>query len=227
VAEDVDQLFALPLEEFTGARDALVKQLRSEDRREEAAEVAGLRKPVVAAWVVNRLVREHRKETETLVASAAAIRAGRSGGDEQLRAALDVLVRSARELLASGGREPSDAVLREVATTLRAGAAEHPEALLAGRLTRPLEPSGFDAMAGATLPAAPARKADGGKRKAALADGVAEARREVDAARETARKLQREADRAQREAERLRGEAERAAKRLEAAERELVKARGR
>jgi hypothetical protein len=224
-ADDVDRLFALPLEEFTAARDTLVKQLRSENRRDEAAEVAGLRKPVVAAWVVNRLVREHRKDARALVDSAAAIRSGRKGGDERLRASLDVLLRAARDLLASDGREPGDAVLREVATTLRAGAAEDPEVLMAGRLTRPLEPSGFAAMEGAKLSAAPARKADGGRSTPRRTARLDEARRAVDDARKAARALLRDADQAEREARRLRGEAELAAKRLEAAERKLAKAR--
>jgi hypothetical protein len=225
MADDLDRLFALPLEEFTAARNALVKQLRSDNRRDEAAEVAALRKPVVAAWAVNQLVREHPKEAKALVAAAAAIRSGRKGGDERLRASLDVLLRSARELLASDGREPGDPILRDVATTLRAGAAEDPEALLAGRLLRPLEPSGFAAMEGATLPAAPTRKADGGQRMAARTNAVDEARREVAAAREAARMREREADKAEREALRLRGDSERAAKRLEDAERKLAEAR--
>lgn len=98
--------------------------------------------------------------------------------------------------------------------------------LMAGRLTRPLEPSGFAAMEGATLPAAPTRQADGGRSTTRRTAGLDEARRAVDDARKAARSLLRDADQAEREARRLRGEAELAAKRLEAAERKLAKARG-
>ena len=50
MTKDADRLFGLPLAEFTGERDALVRKLRDDGRRDEAAEVAALRKPVLAAW---------------------------------------------------------------------------------------------------------------------------------------------------------------------------------
>ena len=54
---DVDELFGLPLDEFIPERTALAKSLRAEGRRDEAKEVAATRKPSVAAWAVNQLVR--------------------------------------------------------------------------------------------------------------------------------------------------------------------------
>lgn len=227
MADDADSLFALPLDEFTRARDELARRLRSDGRRDDAAAVAALRKPVLAAWVVNRLVRAQRKETDVLVAAAAAIRRGK-GGDDRLRGALEHLLRAARKLLEDEGREPADAVLRDVATTLRTGAAEDPEALVAGRLTRPLEPSGFAAMAGAALPPARERRA-GGKQSAAAAleSRVEKAELEVEQARAEARKLRSEADVAERDARRLRDRAERAAKRQEESERKLAEAKAR
>jgi hypothetical protein len=229
MTDDADSLFALPLDEFTQARDELARRLRGDGRRDEASEVAALRKPVVPAWVVNRLVREQAKKTRGLVDAAAAIRSGRQGGEDRLRASLDELVRAARQMLEDEGRDPADAVLRDVATTLRAGAAESPEELLAGRLTRPLEPSGFAAMAGAALPARPAsgrRRDDASKDRAADAR-VEKAKQALDAARTEARRLDSEAGAAEREARRLRAEADRAARRLETAERKLADARKR
>ena len=182
---------------------------------------------MLAAWVVNQLVRERRKDAKALIAAAETIRAGRKGGEERLRSALDALLRSARELLAVDGREPPDAVLRDVATTLRTGAAEEPEALLTGQLTRPLEPTGFAAMAGAALPAG--RETRAAPKKSAAADKarVEKARKDVDLARREARRLEAAADGAEREARRLRGEAEQGAKRLAGAERRLAEARER
>ena len=158
MTKDADRLFGLPLAEFTGERDALVRKLRDDGRRDEAAEVAALRKPVLAAWVVNQLARQRRAEVRALVRAAEAVKAGRRDADERFRSAADALGRSARTLLADDGQRASDAVLRDVATTLRAAAAAAPELLAAGRLTQPLEATGFEAMAGAAV-GAPRRKA--------------------------------------------------------------------
>ena len=223
--DDGDRLYALPLDEFTKARDARARELRGDGKRDDAAQVAALRKPVLAAWVVNQLVRERKKDAKALVAGADAVRAGRKGGEERMRAALDELVRAARKRLAEDGREPTDAVVREVATTLRAGAAEDPETLLAGRLVQPLEPSGFAAMAGAAAPAAREPRAAPKRDHAADRKRVQEARKDVDVAREAARRLRHEAERAEREAERLRDAATRAAEALADAEARLAEAR--
>ena len=51
--EIADELYALPLEEFTPARDARAKELKGD--KELAAAVKKLKKPSVAAWVVNLL----------------------------------------------------------------------------------------------------------------------------------------------------------------------------
>jgi len=227
VADDVDGLFALPLDQFTGARDALARELRSAGRKEEAAEVAALRKPVLPAWVVNQLVRGQPKATKALLAAAETIRAGKKGGDERMRDALDELLRAARELFETEGRESPDSVLRDVATTLRTGAAEDPQALSAGRLTRPLEPSGFAAMAGATLPPRRESRTAGVDRDLRGDARLEKARAAVEAARTEARRLASEAAEAEREARRLRNEADRAERRLRDAEARLEKARAR
>ena len=60
------ELYGLPLERFTEERNALVKELRKEGRREEAAEVSNLRKPSVAAWAVNQLLRTQRRDVAKL-----------------------------------------------------------------------------------------------------------------------------------------------------------------
>ena len=49
-----DELYGLPLAEFTPARDARAKALKG---TEHASRVKALRKPSLAAWVVNLLVR--------------------------------------------------------------------------------------------------------------------------------------------------------------------------
>lgn len=217
---EIDRLYGLPLAEFTNERDALARRLRADGNRDAAASVSELRKPVLAAWVVNRLARERRADVEALVEAAAAIRAGRPDADERFRTTADALARAAREVLAEADRRPSDAVLRDVATTLRAASAADPDILLAGRLTEPVEATGFEAMAGATprRPAAPTARRRSKKKPQPDRERAQAARKALTDAREKARRLGRAADAAEREARRLRADAD-------AADREVAEAR--
>jgi hypothetical protein len=206
---EIDGLYGLPLAEFTKERDALARRLRAKGERDDAAAVTALRKPVLAAWVVNRLVRERRADVEGLVEAAAAIRAGKADADERFRTTADGLVRSAREVLAEADRRPADAVLRDVATTLRAAAAAEPELLLGGRLTEPVEATGFEAMAGAAprRPAPPAPRRQPEKKPQPDRKRIEAARKALAQARDEARRLGREAGAAERDARRKRAEA--------------------
>jgi hypothetical protein len=230
IEPDVDRLYGLPLAEFTKERDELARRLRADGRRDEATAVAALRKPVLAAWVVNRLARERRDDVRALVAAAAEIRAGKAGADERFRTTADDLVRAGRELLAAEGRAVSDAVIRDVATTLRSAAAD-PGLLTDGRLTEPVEATGFEAMAGAVPPAKrpprPQAREDtkAEKRKAEKAK-VDQARAALTEARDEARKLGREADRLEREARRMRADAEAAERRVADAQERLARLGG-
>ena len=71
--EELDRLYALPLNEFTAARDEIAKQLRDEGERELADQVKGLRKPSVAVWLVNRLARERQVDVKRLVKAGEAL----------------------------------------------------------------------------------------------------------------------------------------------------------
>ena len=211
IDSEIDRLYGLALEEFTKERDALARRLRADGNRDDAASVAELRKPVLAAWVVNRLARARRADVEALVEAAAAIRAGKPDADERFRTTADGLARAAREVLAEADRRPSDAVLRDVATTLRAASAADPGVLLAGRLTEPVEATGFEAMAGAAprRPAAPTARSQAKKKKPQPdRERVQAARTALADARDEARRLGRAADAAEREARRLRADAD-------------------
>ena len=225
---EVARLYGLPLAEFTPERDALARRLRVEGDKQRAAEVAALKKPVLAAWAVNRLVRTRRKDVDALVAAAAAIRKGKNDADERFRETLERLTKSARDVLAETGREPTDAVVREVATTLRSAAAAEPEALAQGLLTQPVEASGFAAMAGAVL--APRRSARSEAKAAPPRPDAAELsrlRKTLSAARDEARGLRREAERAERAAKDAHAKADDADRRAEAAATALAEAQGR
>src|SRR3954453_7843613 len=88
--EKVDRLYGLPPDEFVGARDELAKQLRSEDRRGEAEQIKALRKPPVAAWLVNQVARERELDVRRRLEAAEALReAQRAGAGEFAEARRD------------------------------------------------------------------------------------------------------------------------------------------
>lgn len=52
--QELDRLYATRPEEFVAARNALVKALRGERRRDEASTVAAIRRPTRTVWALNR-----------------------------------------------------------------------------------------------------------------------------------------------------------------------------
>jgi hypothetical protein len=232
LAERTDALYGLPLDSFTQARNELARQLRREGLRDEAAEVAALRKPSTAAWVVNRLARDRRADVAELVAAAAAVRSAEPGANRRFADAVEALARSGREVLSDAGRRPSDAVLRDVATTLRATAADDPDALEAGRLLAAREAGGFDAMTGAAPPRRPTTRRKPAKRAPATAPppdpaAVGRARRDLSLAQSELRELRRRAAAAEREAGKLREAVAHGERRVERARERLAEIRGR
>jgi hypothetical protein len=130
---EADELYGLPLREFVPARDALAKRLRSEGRREDAAEVAKLRRPSVGAWAVNQLMRTQRRASgelleagDALLEEQAGVLAGRRraadlrAAAERHRAAVGALRAQAAGLLDERGRGPSAQTLERVGETLHA-----------------------------------------------------------------------------------------------------------
>ena len=155
---DADDLYGLALDRFVAERTTLAKGLRKEGRREEAGEVAALRKPSVAAWAVNQLVRTQRAAVLDLLAAGDALRdaqsellAGRGDGRalraaaDRERAAVDGLVQAARGLLSSEGVELSATVIDRVSETLHAAALDEDarEQVRHGRLERELRHAGL------------------------------------------------------------------------------------
>src|ERR671936_687467 len=111
---ELDRLYALPPGEFTSARDELAKRLRADGRRELADQVKQLRKPPVAAWLVNRLARERELDIQRLLKAGETLRdaqadaaAGQTEAFAQARRdeheALERLAEAAREVAAREG----------------------------------------------------------------------------------------------------------------------------
>jgi hypothetical protein len=164
------ELYGLPLEEFTRARDALARRLRENGDRAAADAVRALPKPTVAAWAVNQLARRHLDDVAALLDAGAALRTAHerllagerdAGLDEAAaaeRAAIVRLVGHARALGASAQ------TLERVAQTLHAaaGSEEVRDALAAGTLAREQAPSplaGLGLGDGGAAARAPPRRA--------------------------------------------------------------------
>ena len=159
---EIDRLYALPLDEFTSERNALVRRLKNDGDKDAAEQVATLVKPGVPVWTINQLARQDKTAMRALLDAAAKLkkaqeRALSGGGADALRDAQSAerdavrdLVQKAAGILEEAGRPASRAVLERIRSTLGAAALAEPTraALKAGRLTDEVELSGFDVLAG-------------------------------------------------------------------------------
>ncbi len=150
---DAETLYQLPPEEFIAARDRSAKSLKGQGDAAGAKAIAGLRKPSVSAWLVNRLAAEQGDLLDSLLALGPALaKAQASGRAEDLRALgaqRRQLVEAVTDTAASAaGRPVTAAVREEVAGTLEAALADpaSAEAVRSRRLIRPLSYAGFGAV---------------------------------------------------------------------------------
>lgn len=147
-----EDLYALPLDEFTAARNELARSLKDDGRTDEAARVKKLKKPPVSAWAVNQLARDDPGGIARLLDLVDRLKEARSAADmhelgAQRRELVAKLARRAGELAEAAGHAASATTLQRVTQTLQAGAEEEERELLQkGALPDDLEPAGFDAL---------------------------------------------------------------------------------
>lgn len=229
---DIDALYRGPLDAFTEARNALAKSAKRPDLKT-------LEKPSLPAWAVNQLHWHRRAVVERLEQAAEAMReqhrralAGKpadiADAERTHREVVRDALAEARAILVEAGHPATPATLDAVRETLQA--LPSPEAQ--GRLTRPLAPKGFEALAGFAVAAAarPHLRVVEGKKAAddhratdtkAAKETKTEARAKAKAEAEADAEAEAEAARA-----RARKEAEREAReRRKAAEKALEAAR--
>lgn len=147
-------LYGLPPEEFTAARNAAAAEAKSSGDAELAAAVKVLRKPSVGAWLLNQLVRQHGDEVEQVLELGARLRAaqGTLGAaelralDTQRRALTRAVAGQAVSIGRSAGRSVSSAVAAAVEETLRSAMVdtEAGRALSSGLLVDTFSASGLE-----------------------------------------------------------------------------------
>ncbi|WP_219414314.1 hypothetical protein [Pseudonocardia nigra] len=206
-----DELYSLPRDEFTAARNAAAKRAREEGERELAEQIRELRRPSTAAWLVNLLAREQPDEVRALVELGDGLRAAQEQleGDELRRLSrqrhelVHGLVQQARAIGRSAGHKASEATVRELEDTFTAAvnSSAAAQAVAGGRLTAALDPSDTGPLTTEPPSPPPQRRSDD------RSDRDERLRRDLDRARAEAA----DADSARDDAERGLGDAERAA----------------
>jgi DNA repair exonuclease SbcCD ATPase subunit len=153
--EVAERLYAVPPEGFVAARTEAVAAARAAGDTGAAREIAKLRKPTVAAWLVNLLAIRRPELVAELAGLAGELRrAQRDLRGEQLRelsaqrrAVVGALVAQARDLARreASGLDPHRLPLAEVEATLQAALADEEVAarLRAGRLLKAASYAGF------------------------------------------------------------------------------------
>jgi hypothetical protein len=162
VEQEIDRLYQLPPAEFTAARNALAKQIGGS----EAGRIRALTKPPITAWAVNQLYWRHGDVWNDLIAAAdnarkmhRAVLAGRSGdvraAGKVHEEAIERALKTTLSLLEKADSPATDATRHAIATTLRALPADEPP----GRLTKALQPAGFELLSSMPIAPGPARPA--------------------------------------------------------------------
>ncbi|MEV6690064.1 hypothetical protein AB0M35_01120 [Micromonospora sp. NPDC051196] len=197
----VEQLYRTPPDRFVAARDAAAAEARRAGDPGAAREIARLRRPTVAAWLVNLLAWERPELVADLAQLADALRAAQRELrgprlrelSAQRRAVVGALVAEVRRLAAEVEGAPSSGKLplAEVEATLNAALSDVQvaEQVRSGRLLRSAHYAGFGEVprpqlrlvtGGEEPPAVPIRQepAQRGELRAEQAQRAARAERE-------------------------------------------------
>ncbi|MEU5965549.1 hypothetical protein ABZ777_30445 [Micromonospora parva] len=227
-AELVQQLYRTPPDRFVAAREAAVAQARQAGDPATARELARLRRPTMAAWLVNLLAIRRPELVADLVQLADALRSAQRElrGPKlrelsaQRRAVVGALVAEVRKLAAAEPDAPpaNRLPLAEVEATLNAAFSdvEVAEQVRAGRLLRAASYAGFGEVPRPQLRLVTGDDEEHDEERPARRPGAQRGRPEA------APRTDRAAERAERAAQRA-ARAERARQRR-ALDRELAKA---
>lgn len=159
---ELDALFQLPAAEMVAARNALVSRLKKAGQREAAVRVSALKRPAPAAWAINQIYFQARDLLEQALAEVTRVRelqASEGFDRQQLAAAvasqrvsLQAVVDAALRNLVASGLPNNGPYERRVFATVQGwlgGSGDEAP----GRMTRELEPSGFESLGQLGVPA--------------------------------------------------------------------------
>jgi uncharacterized phage infection (PIP) family protein YhgE len=148
------ELYSVSPDEFTNARNERAKQVKSDGDVELAARIKELRKPAMAAWVVNMMMRHQGEQMEQVLSLGESLRGAQEGMDadalrhltKQRRQLTTVVTNQGRALARDLGQRVSDAVAAQVEQTLHAAMIDElaASAVRSGLLTEPLAATGVD-----------------------------------------------------------------------------------
>lgn len=146
---ELDELFAAKPEDFTALRTKLAAAAKGRGDADAAKQIAAMRKPTTAAWVVNRLVVGDKSVKERVDDLRERLRAAHAEMDgERIRGLTAEQRRLVDELAKAGFSEasladPPAALRDDVVGTLQAAVADPDVAARLGRLAKAERWSGF------------------------------------------------------------------------------------
>ncbi|GCB49674.1 hypothetical protein [Streptomyces sp. NL15-2K] len=124
----LDELYTTPPSAFVARREELAAAAKAAGRAEDARRIHAARRPTLAAWAANLLLRSRPEESEQFLELGRALREAYetldAGGvkelSEQRRRVVSALSRQAAQLAREAGHKLSDAAQQDVESTLRA-----------------------------------------------------------------------------------------------------------
>jgi hypothetical protein len=147
-----EELYSLMPADFTGTRNQWAKQTKADGYAELAKQVTALRKPSVAAWVVNMMMRHQGEQMTQVLDLGASLRQAQADLDgealreltRQRRQLTTAVTRQGRELAGELGVKITESVAEQVQGTLHAAMIDEDAAaaVRSGLLVSALEATG-------------------------------------------------------------------------------------
>lgn len=247
----LDELYATAPSGFVARREELAKAAKAAGRADDARRIGRARRPTLAAWAANLLVRTRPEESGQFLELGRALREAHRTLDRaelkklsaQQWRVISAMSAQAARLAHEAGQRLSDPVQREVESTLRAVLAD-PDAAgrwAAGRLENTLTPPSELPAGGAEVTVAPRKAAPAplaapprrpparaedelAERRKQRQERLARARRRAKAAEQELRARRKEQSAAETALQRARDRRERAQRDADAAEERLRQA---
>ncbi|MFF7263983.1 hypothetical protein ACFZCL_27440 [Streptomyces sp. NPDC008159] len=124
----LDELYVTPPSDFVGRREVRAAAARTSGRGDDARAIRGARRPTLAAWAANLLLRSRPEESRQFLELGESLReayrtldpGGLKELSDQRRRVVAALSREAAGLARTAGQPLSGSVLQEVESTLRA-----------------------------------------------------------------------------------------------------------